>query len=433
MNFEELKLANSGIQIIDGDRGKNYPKQDEFFSSEACLFLNAKNVTSNGFEFNEKSFITREKDAVLRKGKLERNDIVLTTRGTVGNVAYYSERVPYESIRINSGMVILRADGDFCPNFLYWMFRSDYIQDQITSIRTGSAQPQLPITIMRNLQLVKPELAEQRAIAATLSALDAKIELNNRINKTLEEMAQALFKRWFVDFEFPDENGQPYKSSGGEMEESELGPVPMGWKVVDFEDVFDFQEGPGIRNWQYVTENGTKFINIRCIKNNDLQLNTASMISNEEANGKYSHFMLKEWDVVVSTSGTLGRYAIVRKEHLPLCLNTSVIRFSPKAQFECFSFMFGYLTSVEFYKHLISKACGSVQANFGPMHLHQIKLVFPAEQILHKYHSDVFPLIKKCVQIRSENQKLSTLRDALLPKLMSGEIRVPIEEVAAHV
>ena len=104
----------------------------------------------------------------------------------------------------------------------------------------------------------------------------------------------------------------------------------------------------GIRNWQYVVDNGTKIINIRCIKDDDLYLDTANMISNEEANGKYKHFMLQEWDVVVSTSGTLGKNQIIRKEHLPLCLNTSVIRFKPLNGMDDFSYMYNYLISKEF-------------------------------------------------------------------------------------
>lgn len=294
------------------------------------------------------------------------------------------------------------------------------MKEYIRSIAVGATMPSINTKILNEVIIYVPQVKIQKAIAATLSCLDDKIEINNKINENLEEMAQAIFKSWFVDFE-------PFQD--GEFKESELGRIPKGWRVVAFEEVFNFQEGPGIRNWQYVTDNGTKFINIRCIQNNDLQLNTANMISDDEADGKYCHFMLKEWDVVVSSSGTLGRYAIVRKEHLPLCLNTSVIRFFPKEKFEYFSFMFGYITSQKFYDHLITKACGSVQANFGPMHLRQIKLIFPLEEILLQYHERMFPVIKKFVQLRSENQTLTDIRDILLPKLMSGDIRVPIEEV----
>lgn len=97
-------------EIIDGDRGKNYPKQDEFYPQGYCLFLNTGNVTKEGLIFEENQFITKEKDEALRKGKLKRGDIVYTTRGTVGNAGYYNSNVPYENVRINSGMVILRAN-----------------------------------------------------------------------------------------------------------------------------------------------------------------------------------------------------------------------------------------------------------------------------------------------------------------------------------
>lgn len=240
-------------------------------------------------------------------------------------------------------------------------------------------------------------------------------------------MAQEIYKRWFVDFEFPNEDGEPYKSSGGEMVESQLGSIPEGWDIVNFEDVFYFQEGPGIRNWQYVN-NGTKFINIRCIQDNDLLLDTANMISDEEAEGKYKHFMLDSNDIVMSTSGTLGRYAIVREEHLPLCLNTSVIRFKTNRESDDYSFMYGYLTSEEFMYHLNTKASGSVQKNFGPMHLKQIKLVYPYKSTIQNFDSALKPIIGMSLQTKRENDRIKKIRDILVPKLMSGEIRVPMEE-----
>jgi type I restriction enzyme S subunit len=226
------------------------------------------------------------------------------------------------------------------------------------------------------------------------------------VNHHLEQMAQVIFKSWFVDFE-------PWG-----------GVQPTTWAIKPLEDFILFQEGPGIRNWQYVPDGGTKFINIRCIQDNDLSISTANMISNEEAKGKYAHFMLNEWDVVVSTSGTLGRYAIVRKEHLPLCLNTSVIRFTPKISFDHFSYMFSYLTSNEFLGHLQTKSSGSVQANFGPMHLRQIEMVIPDDETLKNYHQTIFPITQQVVENRRQSQQLALLRDTLLPRLMSGELSV---------
>jgi len=114
-------------QIIDGDRGKNYPQQHEFFDSGYCLFLNTGNVTPSGFSFENNQFITQEKCDSLKKGRLQRGDIVYTTRGTVGNAALYSKTVPYDHVRINSGMVIIRPDETIVyTDFLYQVLKSNY-------------------------------------------------------------------------------------------------------------------------------------------------------------------------------------------------------------------------------------------------------------------------------------------------------------------
>lgn len=228
MEWKEVDIEQTSIEIIDGDRGKNYPKNNELTNSGYCLFLSAANVTKNGLQFSNNSFITKEKDALLRKGKLMPQDIVLTTRGTVGNVGFYSDDVPYPNMRINSGMVIIRPGEDFDTMFLYQYLRSCYFRAQITQFQSGSAQPQLPISTLQKMKVIKPDIAAQRRIASILSSFDRKIELNNKINADLEEMAQAIFKNWFVDFE-------PFKD--GKFVDSELGMIPEGWKVSQIADI----------------------------------------------------------------------------------------------------------------------------------------------------------------------------------------------------
>ena len=216
-------------------------------------------------------------------------------------------------------------------------------------------------------------------------------------------MAQTIFKEWFGKYQIGDE-------------------LPEGWKVKPLENFLDFLEGPGIRNWQY-TEEGNRFINIKLIKDGDILVNNANCISNEEANGKYSHFQLEENDFVLSTSGTLGKGAIVRKNHLPLLLNTSVIRFRPKDEIS-YSFMYQFLQSKSFLHELNSLASGSVQLNFGPMHLKQIEIIVPDDVSLLNYANSVNPCYKKLNSNYSQIQSLTKTRDTLLPKLMSGQVRV---------
>ena len=214
-------------EIIDGDRGSNYPKQNEFFDRGFCLFLNTGNVTKDGFSFSMNQFITEEKDRALRKGKLQRGDIVYTTRGTVGNAAYYSDTVPFDQIRINSGMVILRCHTNIAEaKFLYHILKSEHFRPYFKKYCTGSAQPQLPIKNLSTIVLEIPELKIQQRIAEILSTYDDLIENNQKQIKLLEEAAQRLYKEWFIDLRFPRYEDTPIVDG-----------VPEGWKQCLLGDI----------------------------------------------------------------------------------------------------------------------------------------------------------------------------------------------------
>ena len=167
--------------IIDGDRGKNYPKSEEILDDGYCLFLNAKNVTQKGFDFENCNFITREKDDALRNGKLSRGDVVLTTRGTVGNLAYYSKNVPYENIRINSGMVILRMNRSILNEIYFIELFKMKLSDIKEKIASGSAQPQLPISTMNKIILMIPPLEFQNHFASFVKEVDKSRFLSNHL------------------------------------------------------------------------------------------------------------------------------------------------------------------------------------------------------------------------------------------------------------
>ena len=184
-------------QIIDGDRGKNYPKQEEFSDSGFCLFLNAKNVTAQGFSFENCTYITKEKDALLRNGKLCRGDVVLTTRGTIGNLAFYDTSVPYENIRINSGMVILRMNKQVVSEIFFieqFKMQLDSIKSRIAS---GSAQPQLPISTMNKIEMILPPIELQNQFAAFVERVDQQKQTVQQSLEKLELMKKALMQEYF--------------------------------------------------------------------------------------------------------------------------------------------------------------------------------------------------------------------------------------------
>lgn len=186
------------VEIIDGDRGKNYPKAGEFSDSGHCLFLSAKNVTKNGFIFEEMLFISREKDNSLRKGKLKRDDVVLTTRGSVGQFAHFSSDVPYNDIRINSGMVLLRAKSKrISQDFLYTYCKAEVISKYIDNTAFGNAQQQLTVAGIKQFPLIYPSIEEQQKVADCLSSIEDLIVSQDKKIKELKSHKKGLMQQLF--------------------------------------------------------------------------------------------------------------------------------------------------------------------------------------------------------------------------------------------
>jgi type I restriction enzyme, S subunit len=200
--WEEKSLGNV-IKTIDGDRGSNYPKKNEFFADEFCLFLSTKNVREDRFVFDENIFITKEKDAVLRGGKLILNDVVITTRGTLGNVALYTERIPYKNVRINSGMLILRiTDEKLDFTYLMKFISSPIFGKQLKEKQSGTAQPQIPANVLRGIIIpIPPKISEQNRI---VDEIESRLSVCDKIEESIstsllqaEALRQSILKKAF--------------------------------------------------------------------------------------------------------------------------------------------------------------------------------------------------------------------------------------------
>ena len=191
-----VSFSEAPFQIIDGDRGVNYPKKEDFSSDGYCVFLNTTNVRPNGFNLEEVEFITKEKDDALRKGKLCRGDAVLTTRGTVGNTGYYDNSISFDSIRINSGMLIFRPDeNELSGKYLFHFLQSKYFKQQREGIVSGTAQPQLPIRSLNAANLPLPALQTQQAIVAEIETEQALVDANRELVRRFEGKIQAAIAR----------------------------------------------------------------------------------------------------------------------------------------------------------------------------------------------------------------------------------------------
>jgi len=183
------------FEIIDGDRGKNYPSISDLNKDGYCLFLNAKNVTNQGLNFQENQFISKEKDVALGKGKLKRNDIILTTRGTTGNIGFYNNNIKFDNMRINSGMVILRSiNENNYIEFYYNLFQSTIFQNQIRRTSYGSAQPQLSVKDIKELLIYKLPLNEQKEITSIIRQMTEEIEFQRNKKQKLERIRKGLME-----------------------------------------------------------------------------------------------------------------------------------------------------------------------------------------------------------------------------------------------
>jgi type I restriction enzyme, S subunit len=425
--WKKLPVAEAPLEIIDGDRGVNYPKQEDFGSSGDCLFLNTGNVSKTGFNFSDRSFITKAKDTALRKGKLKRHDVVLTTRGTVGNVALFDDSVHFKDVRINSGMVLLRADqSKLLPRYLFLFVRSPLFKEQVAALTTGSAQPQLPIRDIRRVEITLPPLAEQKSIAAVLGALDDKIELNRRMNATLEAMARALFQSWFVDFD-------PVRAKLDGRTPAALDPVtaalfpehfahgehdmlPVGWRHAAIEEVCAINSWTLNKNDDMDT---LEYVEISEVSRGNIA-NIATYARGAEPSR--ARRRLRHGDTVLSTvRPDRGSYFLALNPPENRVASTGFAVLTPKTV--PWSFIHAALTQPEVSDHLGQMADGGAYPAVRPEIIGAMQVVLPNEpKILEAFQRICAPLFEQAEANRTESRTLVTMRDTLLPKLLSGKL-----------
>jgi len=272
----------------------------------------------------------------------------------------------------------------------------------IGSYLSGSTRPKLTQRDMKRISVSCADPEEQHAIAHILGSLDDKIELNRRMNQTLQAMARAIFKHWFIDFEFPNENGEPYKSSGGETINSPLGPIPKGWRIGRIEDVCEFSYGKALK------------------ADKRIQGRIPVYGSNGQI-GWHNESLVSGPGIIVGRKGNPGLIHWSKEDFFPIDTTFYVV---PRVGKSIMHFLYFALKHVDLPRLSADSAVPGLNRNIAYMQ----QLVIPTEQLLRDFEnriSIIFDLLQtNCWQ----NQSLSELRDSLLPKLVSGEIRVPVSE-----
>lgn len=398
----KFNFENAPLQIIDGDRGENYPKKEEFSNSGYCLFLSTANVTKSGFDFKQCNFISKEKDNALRKGKLVRGDVVLTTRGTIGNSAYYSDQISFDNIRINSGMVIFRVTQEkLLPYYLYLFLNSKDFLSQSESLQSGAAQPQLPIKDIRKLEINIPDLETQKKIASTLSHYDDLIQTNQQRIALLEEAAQRLYDEWFVKLRFPNYQQVPVVEG-----------VPEGWEKVTLSKLVDLINGYPFKPSD-LGEEGYPIIKIPELRNG-VQATTPRNDGSQIPTKYFVHY----GDIIFSWSGTIlidewGYDKAILNQHL-----FNVVPYQKERK------SFIRLAIQQAIPEMVGHAIGSTMMHLRRGTVDNYELLLPPEMLLNKFCVTVDNLFSQSSILKKQNQKLTQARDELLPRLMSGQLNV---------
>lgn len=433
-NWTTTNLGN----VADIISGFAFKRTD--FVEKGVPIIKIKNIVPPNVSLEDTDYISEDLYSEYEKYQLKYNDILISMTGSnynqmssaVGKVGRVKIKNTRMLLNQRVGKIVVNKD-IYNEDFLYYNISSLETRYQLALSAGGSAnQANISPKQIKALTIPYPPLEEQTEIANILLALDEKIETNNKINEKLEEIAQALFKHWFVDFEFPNENGKPYKSSGGEMVESELGIIPKGWEVKKIKDlnilISDYVANGSFKslkeNVSLVEDDGYAVF----MRNTDLKSNFNSGMKFVD---KHSYEFLAKTklygnEVIISNVGDVGSVYLCPDLGMPMTLGNNVILLKSENDFKENYFFYRFFKS-NLGQHLLSTiTSGSVQLKFNKTDFRNLEIIYPRKDILMNY-LNIETAIESKIQLNDkESSRLLKLRDSLIPKLMSGEIRVPL-------
>ncbi|MBH8605829.1 restriction endonuclease subunit S [Thermoactinomyces sp. CICC 10522] len=419
MSFEEWKEVRLGdiAHVQTGPFGSQLHQRD--YKECGTPIITVEHLGDNRIIHANTPFVSDEDKERLKKYILHQGDIVFSRVGSVDRRALVRKR---EEGWLFSGrcLRVRVTDPEIDSEYLSYYFGLESFKEYVRRIAVGATMPSLNTKILSNIKVRIPDFVTQKNIVKMLSPFDEKIELNNQINKNLEEMAQAIFKSWFVDFE-------PFQN--GEFVESELGLIPKRWEVKQIGDVCTVVGGgtPKTKVAEYWEGGDILWATPSDMTSKDSPViyDTSRKITREGLSNSAAK-LVPSGSVIMTSRATIGYSAITMKE---LCTNQGFINVVCDENISSYYMLFYLKYSKDKIKGL---ANGSTFLEISRKVFKEIGIVVPPKHILEKFNEIVEPIIQSIYQSEIEIQKLTELRDTLLPKLMSGEIRVPLENEGRH-
>ena len=404
MEWKEVRLGDVCTRVCSGGTPKS---TNLSYYGGKIPWLNTKEIDFNRIYSTEKTITDSGLNNSSAKWIAPNTVTVAMYGATAGKSCIV--KVPMTTNQACCNLTINDEVADY--EFVYYTLKNDYTT--LASLANGGAQQNLNAQIIKDYVLKMPSLADQRRIASILSSLDRKIELNNKINADLEEMAQAIFKNWFVDFE-------PFKD--GKFVDSELGMIPEGWKVGRADDFYQINIGktPPRKEHKWFSNNPADkiWVSIANMGNSGIFISDSSEYLTKEAVDRHNIIMVPRNTILLSFKLTVGRVAIADKE---LTTNEAIARFILSDD-KYMEYLYLYLKKYD-YNSLGSTS--SIATAVNSKTIKGMQMLQPSDKIIDAFHIQVNPIFEKIRSLTKENSRLSLLRDTLLPRLMSGELEVP--------
>ena len=401
MEWKEVRLGEVA-DVQTGPFGSQLHKEN--YVNKGTPIVTVEHLGNKWFTSQNLPMVSDEDKLRLAKYCSQEGDVIFSRVGSVDRCSYVSKE--YSGWLFSGRCLRVRPRSGINPEYLYYFLTNEGTKQYIRNIAVGATMPSINTKLLNEVPITIPSLDDQRRIVSILSSLDRKIELNNKINADLEEMAQAIFKNWFVDFE-------PFKD--GKFVDSELGMIPEGWKVGTLGDI-------------------TKNKSAKVKERNDVKVlspvTTGELVLSEEYFTKQvfsssiaKYKIVNKGDFAYNPArvniGSLGR----NEFDFDGCVSPVYVVFSVLDGYENY---FDLFRNTDFFKDSVaSLAIGGVRQSLSYDDLCSIEVIIPSENAVEEFNN-LYNQMKKTIKANKlENSRLSLLRDTLLPRLMSGEIEVP--------
>lgn len=396
---------------------------------DKILYLDTSSITENKIAGLQSFSIANAPSRAQRKVK--KNTIIFSTVRPNQN-HFGILRNPQTNLIVSSGFTTLdiRNPEEFDAEYVYLKLTQPYVVNHLQTLAQNSvsAYPSINPDDIGNLSFIFPPLHIQQKIAAVLSSLDDKIALNNRINAKLEQMAKRLYDYWFVQFDFPNADGKPYKSNGGKMvwNEELKREIPEGWEVTPLKECINhINTGLNPRD-NFVLGNGNiKYITVKNLTESGMiDFSNCDLIDEEARSMVHNRSDIKIGDILFASICPLGRCYLINEEPKDWDINESVFTIRPNYKNMSSQFLYNILRDEYYVRKMTQKATGSIFKGIRVDDLGKMEIVLPSKEIIDSFTAKITPLLNQQAKLQQESMKLSEMRDKLLPLLMNGQVEV---------